>query len=1020
MSLPEISVKRRITFLMVFVLMGGAGLFALTQLGLDYFPEVDLGEIMILTILPGGAPEEVENLVTKVIEDAVSGVEGVTSVESSSSSSTSGIFVKVSSSADIDRVESDIRESIERISGELPEQATDPIVVTMESSMKPLLLVSASSSELDSGELRQLVEDEIEPVLSRVPGVASSDISGGEVRQINVQVNPILLQLRDIGLSEVYGALSAVRGNQPGGNMDSQGIETFLSVKTGFTDIEGIQEVVVGTHGGVPVRLRDIAEVVDGSREQSRTSRLDGENSVLLIIRKSGDANTVNTCRLVETAIGETAADHSGTLELEVIYSQKDFVLDSTSSLVLTGVQAIVLAALVLMFFLGSAVNAGIVSITMPLSFITTFAAMYLMGVNLNIMSLAGLSISIGMIVDNSVVVLENIHRWRREGRTEGEAAVGGASQVGMAVTASTLTTVAVFIPMLFVKGLTGQIFRDLSITIASALFISLFMAMTLIPLLASRSRNLIKEHRPGSPAVVIQRWLGRLDEGYERFLKAAVKRGFSGLIPVIALFLVTLFMFRYVPTSFLPDVQEGIIEASISLPQGTNLSHTDSVSRVLEDSLAALIGPGDLRHLTVDAGRSEGLGALFGSDASCRISMSFYLAPEEEIEIPVAVYEERIREYLGALPGIRYSVRSGQMIGNEYPVQVNVYGTDLYELKAAGDLIRNTMAQIPGVKGETHSLEDWFTQIEYIPDDGILSLRGLSRARLASEITLGMLGLNAAVMQEGGKDIDVNVRYAERYRSTREGVASLPVMGAPLDFWGEFRTVLAPNSIDRLDRSRVVSVFCRLDNRPLGDVAGDVQAMMDTLDLGGARWEITGDVKDQKESFTSMGLAILVAVILVYMVMASQFESLLEPFILIFEIPLALIGVIWILLITGTTMGMTSLVGVLMLTGIVVNNGIVLVDYANKLRREQGMKLEEAIVAAGRTRLKPILMTACTTVLALLPLSLGGSSSAALWSPMARTVIGGMLVATPLTLVVVPVLYVMLNRKKAERRGSA
>ncbi len=305
MNLPEIAVKRRITFLMVFVLLGGAGLFALTQLGLDYFPEVDLGEIMVLTILPGGAPEEVENLVTKILEDAVSGVEGVTSVESSSSSSTSGIFVQVSSSAEIDRVEGDIREAIERISGDLPEQATDPIVVAMESSMKPLVLVSASSSELDSGELRQLVEDEIEPVLSRVPGVASSDISGGEVRQINVKVNPILLQLRGIGLSEVYGALSAVRGNQPGGNMDSQGIETFLSVKTGFTDIEGIQEVVVGTHGGVPVRLRDVAEVVDGSREQSRTSRLDGENSVLLIIRKSGDANTVNTCRLVETAIEE-------------------------------------------------------------------------------------------------------------------------------------------------------------------------------------------------------------------------------------------------------------------------------------------------------------------------------------------------------------------------------------------------------------------------------------------------------------------------------------------------------------------------------------------------------------------------------------------------------------------------------------------------------------------------------------------------------------------------------------------
>jgi HAE1 family hydrophobic/amphiphilic exporter-1 len=706
--------------------------------------------------------------------------------------------------------------------------------------------------------------------------------------------------------------------------------------------------------------------------------------------------------------------------DLEVIYSQKDFVLDSTKSLMFTGIQAIILAALVLMFFLGSVVNAGIVSISMPLSFITTFAAMYLLGVNLNIMSLAGLSISIGMIVDNSVVVLENIHRRRSGGESDRDSAIKGASQMAMAVTASTLTTVAVFVPMLFVKGMTGQIFRDLSITIASALFISLFMAMTLIPLLASRSRNLIRKHGAGSLSTRIEKGLEKLDEAYERFLTRVASKRMKSLFPVIVLFLVSMFLFRYLPTSFLPDIQEGIIDITVSLPQGTSLSYTDSFSRVIEDSLRSVILPGDLKHVTVDAGRSEGLGAMFGSDASCRINMSMYLAPEEDISLPVAEYVRRVSGVLEQIPGIRYTVQSGAPIGNEFPIQVNIYGADLDTLKVIGDMVRDNMVLIPGTRGENHSLEDWFTQIEYIPDDGVLSMRGLSRAQLSMEITLGMLGLNATVMNDQGKDIDVNVRYAERYRSSREAVSALSVMGAPLDFWGEFTTVLAPNKISRLDRSRVVSVFCRLDGRPLGDVAGDVQSMMDTLDLGGARWELTGDIKDQKESFASMGLAILVAVLLVYMVMAAQFESLLEPFILVFEIPLALIGVVWMLFLTGTTMGMTALVGILMLIGIVVNNGIVLVDFANGLRREKGMELVEATVQAGKTRLKPILMTAFTTILALLPLSLGGTSSAALWAPMARTVIGGMIVATPLTLVVVPVLYIMLNRRKAERRGSA
>ncbi|MEA3266070.1 MAG: efflux RND transporter permease subunit, partial [Candidatus Fermentibacteria bacterium] len=404
MNLSGLVVKRKITFLMVFILMGFAGIFALTQLGLDYFPKVDVGQILIVTILPGGAPEEVENLVTRVIEDAVSGVEGVSSVESSSGNSTSGITVYVSSSADIEAVERDIKEAVELAKNDLPDQAMEPVIKAMESSMKPLVIVGVSSDNLNSGELRQLVSEEIEPILSRVSGVASSTISGGEIRQINVSVNPVLLADRGISLLQVYGALQSVQGDQPGGDIDSEGTEIYISVKSGFTSTEQLGDVVIGGNGGLPVHLRDVSEITDGSRDQSSTSRLDGENSVVLILRKSGDANTVNTCRLLEEQIAETAVNYSGTLDMDVIYSQKDFVLDSTRSLLMTGIQAIILAAAVLMFFLGSAVNAGIVSISMPLSFISTFAAMYLLGVNLNIMSLAGLSISIGMIVDNSVV----------------------------------------------------------------------------------------------------------------------------------------------------------------------------------------------------------------------------------------------------------------------------------------------------------------------------------------------------------------------------------------------------------------------------------------------------------------------------------------------------------------------------------------------------------------------------------------------------------------------------------------
>jgi len=519
MSLPGLTVKRKVTFLMIFLIMAGAGFFALTQLGLDYFPQADLGEVVIITVLPGAGPSEVEGLVTEIIEDAVSGVEGVETIESTSKNSTSGVTVVLSNTADIEEAEDNIRIEVDKVKSQLPEQATDPIIMALESSQKPLIILGFSSDVLNSGELRRLIDDEIVPILGRVNGVASTQIAGGEVRQINVSVDPVLLWERGISISQVYASLSAVSGDQPGGEIDSEGTEISISVLSGFSDLDQIRELVIGFHGGIPVRLRDVAEVIDGHEQQYNRIYLDGDKTIIAIFRKSSDANTVNTCARLEEAIAEVSDDYGDYFSTEIVYSQKDFVIDSMMSLTWTGVQAILLAAAVLLLFLGSAVNAGIVSISMPLSFIATFAAMYMFGVNLNIMSLAGLSISIGMIVDNSVVVLENINRFRREGAGRIEGADKGATQVSMAVAASTLTTVAVFIPMLFVRGLTGQLFRDLSITIACALFISLFVSLTLIPLMASFSEKLVRKHSRRSFLGRIQEAITRLEIIYSRIV---------------------------------------------------------------------------------------------------------------------------------------------------------------------------------------------------------------------------------------------------------------------------------------------------------------------------------------------------------------------------------------------------------------------------------------------------------------------------------------------------------------------
>jgi len=1017
MSLPGLAARRRITALMAFVLMAGAGLFGLSRMGLDYFPKVDLGEIVIVTPLPGAGPGEVETLVSEPVEDAVVGIEDVSTVESESRASLSTVSVKVSLGADIDAVQEDIEKAVDGIRSTLPGNAMDPIIFALESSMKPLVIVTFSSATLNSAELRRLVEDEIQPVLSRVGGIASADIGGGEIRQINVLADPVLLWERGITMSGVAAALAAVSADQPGGDVEDDGLEVSISLRSGFHDLDQIRQIVVGAHGGVPVRLGDVAIVEDGFQEPTNLTTLNGRSTVLLVFRKSSSANTVNTCRALTDEVLRISEEYSGQLSMDIVYSQEDFIRSSMNSLLVTGLQAILLSALVLLFFLGSPANAGIVSISMPLSFVTTFASMYFFGVNLNIMSLAGLSIAIGMIVDNSVVVLENIHRLRRGGMEALQAADRGASQVGMAVAASTLTTVAVFVPMLFVRGMTGQIFRDLSITIASALLISLFVSMTLIPLLAGMSPHLVKTHRKGSPLDVIQGWLHRLEEGYAGMVSWCVSHRRMTILPVVALFAVAALMARQIPTSFIPDLKEGTMSIVASAPPGTGLHATDSIARAMVDSLAAVIEPGDLDYSYMTVGRSSGIGAAFGSDASSRIDLTLYFADESRRSRPVDDYQEPVREVLEGVPGLEYSLTTGMPIGSEYPIRIAVYGRDLQELRETGARLVEALEDIPGTVDHASSLDEWVDQIAFVPDPAVLSQRGVSPAMLSAEITLGVLGLDVSTFYEEDRAIDVHVSFPARNLSTRERIMGLPVVGAPLASWGTFSSELVPQMIGHRDRSRCVLVSCRIRDRALGDVGADVTAMLDTLDLSGSRWELLGDIPDQKESFASMSLAILAAVLLVYMVMASQFESLLEPFLLIFEIPMALIGVILIHLAAGITLGLTSLVGILMLAGIVVNNGIVLIDFANQIRRTEGVPAAAAVVDAGRKRLRPILMTAGTTVLALVPLALSTSGSSGLWSPMALTVIGGMLVATPLTLLVLPAMYV--GTARWHRRGG-
>ncbi|MBD3369046.1 hypothetical protein GF402_01630 [Candidatus Fermentibacteria bacterium] len=1018
MNLPGLAVKRRVTFLMVFVLMAGTGVFGASRLGLNYLPNIDIGQIVIVTILPGAGPEEVENLVTEVIEDAVSGIEGVTTVESRSSSSTSGITLSLSNSADIDETEDEVKEAVDAVEDQLPDQARQPLVTVLESSMRPVVYSAFVSDVLNGSELRRLMEDEIAPVLSRTEGVASVRVDGGRRRQINVRINSARLLTTGITLGQIYEAVAGVTGNQPGGSLKDGYLEIAISLDTGFDDLEELRQLVVGKKGNHPVRLCEVATVEDGFEDTQHLTHLDQGTAILCTFRKSPDANTVNTCSAISEALRETADSYAGVLDVQVLYNQKDYVINSMQGLLWTALQAVVLAALVLLLFLGSYSNSGIVSLSMPLVLLSSFGAIYLMGLDLDLLTLAGLAISVGMIVDNSIVVLENIHRRRKTGEEAIPAARNGATQVGLAVAASTLTTISVFVPLLFVPGITGDVFRGLSLTISSALLISLFISQTMVPLIGSQSRKLVVRHGRLSPLGRIQKLLDRLESRYAAMVGRVVEHPVAVLLPVTVVFALSMLALSAVPKSFLPELEEGVIEINLSLAPGSRVELTDSVTSAVERKLIDVLEPEDFRHSYLDVGKASGIGAVFGADASSRSQIILYLREPEHLSVGTEEYVSRIREVLDAEPGVSYSIYSALSVTTEAPIEVTVFGQDIASLRRAGELLRHQLSGIEGITDVESSLEDLDVQLEFEPSKEVLALRGASPARVGGEVTIGVQGLEASTFRDRGTDVDVNVRLAEGYRSSREQLAAVPVLGRPLDAWGTIEDEVIPRGIEHRDRSRSVTVSCYIEDRALGDVAGEVKSVLDTLSLEGNRYQIGGDVEKQEESFRHMTIAIAIAVCLVYMVMASQFESLVHPFLLLFEIPFALTGVVWILLATGTTMGMTSLVGVLMLVGIVVNNGIVMVDFTNQIRRDRRSGARKAIVEAARARMRPILMTAFTTSLALTPLALGQGATAVLWAPMALTVIGGIVVATPLTLVVLPVMYVAFDRLTRSNQG--
>jgi len=1019
MNLPRMAIKRGVTWGMLYLIALGFGLFSLSRLKLDLFPDINFPMVAVITRYTGVGPFDMETVISRPIERSVVGVAGVKRVTSSSRNGVSFVVLEFNWGYDMKQAETDVRRSLEWVETTLPDDATKPLVFAYDIKQMPVMFMGAGSPVLDAGELRRVCKDLVVPRLERIDGVAAVDVTGGLERQIRVDVDASALASYGLPINQVISALSGANLQVPGGLIRDG--RTSFSVRTigEYVSLDQIQNTIVTVRGAQVIHVRDVATVTDGFKDLEGSVRVNGANAVQLIARKQSDANTVQVANRILAALPDIQAAVPGQIQLTPIFNQAEFIQMSVGNLTSNGLQAVALTVLILLLFLRHIPSTLVVAASIPTSVIVTFSVMNAYGTTLNIISMAGLALGIGMLVDNSIVALENIFRHRELGYGRREAAELGTNQIAMPIIASTLTTVVVFVPVLFVPGIAGVMFNDMVVTVCFSLMASLLVALTLVPLLTSR---ILSEPRPPRTRVVralndaVGSGLEWLYATYAKSLKWSLGHRKWVIFGSTALFIGSIALVYFVVgVDFLPKTDDSRINFTVEHAVGTDLPTTmktlDRIEAMIREEVP------EAKVVNVSAGSGGSLGSIFrGLDMNSG-SVQIKLSPIAERKRSKFEIEDVLRKRLADIPGttVTFAESHGPSTGGA-DIEVKLFGDDLDVTGSLADELVAKIKDVPGATDVASSLERGAPELQITLNRDRLQALGMTAGQVTSAISNAVQGTAATAYREGGSEYDVYVRLADQYRRSPEQVENLMLTTpsgnqVPLRQMAEVRREVGPISIAREDQSRIVTVSVTVSGRDLGGVVSDIQDKLKTVSIpSDVIVEIGGTAEDQQESFRYLGLAVLAGIILVYMVMASQFESLLDPFIIMVTVPLSFIGVALALFITNTTLSLMALIGMLILVGIVVNNGIVLVDFTNILRREQGKELFEAALEAGRTRMRPVLMTALTTIFGMLPLALGLGESGETWAPLARAVMGGLTTATILTLVAVPVTYTVFE----------
>ncbi len=1060
MKLIELSTRRPVTVFIFAVAAVVFGLVALGRLATDLLPDITYPSLTVRTGYDGAAPIEIESLVTRPIENAAGVVNGVVRVNSSSRADVSEVTLEFGWGTDMDLAGLDVRERLDQI--ELPDDADRPVLLRYDPSLDPIVRLGVSGED-DLIRLRLLAEEEIKRSLERIEGVAGVVVSGGLEEEIQVELDERRMANLGLDAGLVVTRLAQENVNLTGGRLIEGQSEYLVRTLQEIVRAEDLEEIVLTSDQGAIVRLRDVGTVVTGAKEREIVTRIDGSESVEVAVYKEGGTNTVTVSDAVQQGIDELRTELrriDPNLELTLVSDQARYIRQSISEVLKTAAMGGILAVLVLYFFLRSWKTTFIIGAAIPISVVATFFLMYSRDISLNIMSLGGLTLGIGLLVDNAIVVLEAIQRRRDQGDDDVEAAVTGASQVGRAVIASTLTTICVFLPIVFVEGVAGQLFGDQAMTVAFSLVLSLIVALTVIPMLASRrfspseegeepaadeSQGRLASIRRGIskvfflagvwlarglravrdgiawvvdkllavPLALFERGFAALAGLYAKVLDGALARPIVTVVVALALLAASLLLFPLLGSELVPEMIQGEFFVDLELPPGTRLEVTERRVRDLERFAAELDG---VEMVYALVGSSNEQGGVSGERRENLAQLTLRLTPPVDRDREEALME-LLREPLDRQEGLEYRFGRPSYFTFRTPVEFEIRGYNLELLTRLANEAVTRVSAIPGLSDVKSSTEGGSPELQIRFDRERLANLGLNLSDLASTVRSKVQGTIATDIQRDDRTIDIRMRAGEEFRDSVQDLLELTVAqrgktAVPLSAVAEVAQVEGPAEIRRSEGDRIALISANLVGRDLGSVTEEIEATMAGLTLpSGFDWAMGGQQEEMETSFDSMRMAILLAIFMVYLVMASQFESLVHPLVILFSVPFSLIGVLVALTVGGIAVSIVVLIGVILLTGIVVNNAIILVDYTNSLRRDGAKKLE-ALRQAGKVRLRPILMTTATTVLGLLPMAVGLGEGAELRTPMAWTVIGGLLTSTLLTLVIVPAAYSLVDRR--------